>query len=111
MFSLFKINKNLVIYFVIFMIFIPLFGINFLISFLGNILLLIILIPILIFLIALISFKSFKAKLNTCEKCGSISLGQNKKCLNCGAEIKTDSLDTLKEAGETTIEIKAEEIK
>ena len=43
----FTINKNIVFYLVIFLIVIPIFGLNFLISFLGNILLLLILVPFL----------------------------------------------------------------
>ena len=111
MFSIFKINKNIVIYVMVFLIILPLFGFNFLISFLGNILLLLILLPLLITLIGLIGISTFKSKLNTCETCGSISLDLNNKCLNCGADLKTSSSEILKDARETTIEVKAEEIK
>ena len=107
-------NKNLVITSSIFLIVIPIFGINFLLNFLGNILLLVFLVPILILLIALISFNFLKSKVNTCNECGSISLGVNNTCMNCGADMNYESSDnsgTFKEAGETTIEVKAEEIK
>ena len=103
-------NKNLIIYIIFFLIFIPLFGFNFLISFLGNILILIILVPILILLIGVISFNSLKSKLNTCEACGTISLGLSNQCLNCGAELKKNNSEILKEASEATVEVKAEEI-
>ena len=111
MFSLFKLNKNLVISTMFFFIIVTLFGFNFLISILGNILLLLVLIPILISLVALIGINSFKSKLTTCESCGSISLGLDNKCLNCGADLKTSSSEILKNASESTIEVKAEEIK
>ena len=110
MFSLLKINKNLLIYIILFLIFIPLLGLNFIFTVLGNILLVIILIPILLFLLALISFNSFKSKFTTCEACGSISLGLTDKCLNCGADLKKNNSEILIEASESTVEIKAEEI-
>ena len=51
-----NINKNLVTYSLITILVIPIFGINFLISFLGNILLLLFLIPLLILLLLFIGF-------------------------------------------------------
>ena len=111
MFSLFTTNKKLLTYMIFFLIFIPLLGLNFIFTFLGNILLLIILIPVLLILLALISFNSFKSKLRTCEACGSISLGSTDKCLNCGADLKKNNSEILVEASESTVEIKAEEIK
>ena len=101
------------IYFFMILIFITFFGFNFLLNLLGNILLLIFLVPLLIFLITLISFNSFKSKLNICDQCGNISLGINNTCINCGADlgcIKSKNLENLQEPGQTTIEIKAEEI-
>ena len=81
----------------------------FFISFIGNILLLLFLIPILILLILIIGFNSYKSKIKTCNNCGTISLGQNNNCMSCGAEIKENKTD--KKPSESTIEIKAEEIK
>ena len=107
-------NKSIVTYFLIFLIVIPLFGFNFLVSLLGNLLLLALLIPLLIFLIALISFNSLKSKLNTCNQCGTISYGVNNTCMNCGADlddINLKNFENLKKPSETTIEVKAEEIK
>ena len=107
-------NKSLTTYFLIFLIVIPIFGFKFLISFIGNILLLLFLIPLLIFLIALISFNSLKSKVKTCNECGTISLGINNTCFNCGADlddIKTKKAEALKKPSEATIEVKAEEIK
>ena len=107
-------NKNLVTYTLIFFILISLFGFNFFLSFVGNLLLLLFLIPLLILLVLLISFNSLKSKVNTCNQCGSISLGINKTCMNCGADldnIKSKKSESFKKPSETTIEVKAEEIK
>ena len=64
-------------------------------------------------IILLISFNSFKSNLKTCSQCGAISIGKSLNCMNCGAYLKNDSeknnLDT--KPSESTIEIKAEEIK
>ena len=113
MISFIKTNKKLLIYSLIFFIVIPIFGINFLLNLLGNILLLIFLIPLLIILITLISFNSLKSRVNICEKCGNISLGISNKCINCGADlvdINRKHSENFKKPGEATIEVKAEEI-
>ena len=107
-------NKNLITYSIIFLILISLFGFNFFLSLIGNLLLLVFLIPLLIFLIVLINFKSLKSKVSTCNQCGTISLGINNTCMNCGAnldDINQKNYDTLKKPSETIIEVKAEEIK
>ena len=107
-------NKSLITYLLIFLLVIPIFGFNFLISLVGNILLLAFLIPLLIFLIVLISFNSLKSKVNTCNECGTISLGISNTCMNCGADlddINPKNSGAFKKPSETTIEIKAEEIK
>ena len=92
---------------------IPIFGINFFISLLGNILLLLFLIPLLLIALAFIGFNSYKSKINTCSNCGAISLGLSETCMNCGADldnnIKNNQLN--KKPSESTIEVKAEEIK
>ena len=107
-----KKNKNLVAFLIIFLVIIPIFGFNFLLSFLGNILLLIFFVPLLIFLIILISFNSLKSKVKTCPQCGTISLGINNTCMNCGANLDdTNSKTEKNKPSETTIEVKAEEIK
>ena len=108
-----KMNKNLVIYFLILLLALPIFGFNFLINILGNILLLVILIPILLLLIALISLNFLKSKLKTCNNCGTISLGINQTCINCGSDLDEENIknfEELKRPSETTIEVKAEEI-
>ena len=107
-------NKNLVTYSLIFLIVISLFGFNFFLSLIGNLLLLVFLIPLLIFLILLISFNSLKSKVNTCNQCGTLTLGINNTCMNCGADLEntnSKSSEILKKPNETTIEVKAEEIK
>ena len=106
-------NKNLVIYSLILLFVIPIFGFNFLISFIGNILLLIFLIPLLIFLIALISFNFLKSKVKTCNQCGTVFLGISNTCQKCGADLNSleiKNFENLKKPSETTIEVKAEEI-
>ena len=107
-------NKNLVTYSLIFLIVIPLFGFNFFVSLIGNLLLLVFLIPLLVILIVFISFNSLKSKVNTCNQCGTVSLGINNTCINCGADLddlNSKNSESLKKPSETTIEIKAEEIK
>ena len=107
-------KKSLVTYFLIFLILIALFGFNFFLSLIGNLLLLVFLVPLLIFLIILISFNSLKSKVKTCNQCGSVSLSINNTCINCGADLKdinTKGTESLTKPSETTIEVKAEEIK
>ena len=108
-----KVNKTILTYSLILLIIIPIFGINFLISFLGNILLLLFLIPTLIFLLIFIGFNYYKSKFNQCSNCGAISLGLSDTCINCGADLndnnKRNQFD--KTPRESTIEVKAEEIK
>ena len=106
-------NKNLLTYSLIILLVIPIFGINFFISFLGNILLLLFLIPLLLLVLVLIGFNSYKSKINTCSNCGSISFGLNNTCINCGADLNNISKQnkTDKKPSESTIEIKAEEVK
>ena len=107
-------NKSLVTYSLIFLILIALFGFNVFLSLIRNILLLLFLVPLLIFLILLISCYSLKSKVKSCNQCGTIALGINNTCINCGADlydINPQSDDSLKKPSETTIEVKAEEIK
>ena len=107
-----KINKNFLTYSLIILIIIPIFGINFFISFLGNVILLLFLIPLLLLLLVFIGINSFKSNVNICGKCGAISLDGKNTCMNCGAEIgdigKENKLD--KQASESTIDVQAEEV-
>ena len=108
-----KANKNLLTYSLILIILIPFVGINFFISFLGNIIILLFLVPLLLLLVFFVAFNSYRSKMNTCKQCGSISFGLTNNCMNCGAELedisKKNQLD--EKPSESTIEIKAEEIK
>ena len=108
-----KVNKNLLTFSLIVLIIIPIFGVNFLISFFGNILLLLFLIPILLLLLVFIGFNSYKSKIKTCSNCGSISLGLRDNCMNCGANLENINKKNQsdKKPSESTIEVKAEEIK
>ena len=108
-----KANKNLLTYSLIALIVIPIFGINFFISFLGNILLLLFLIPLLLVILVFIGFNTYKSKINTCDNCGAISLGLSKTCMNCGTNLENISNKNQfnKNPSESTIEVKAEEIK
>ena len=108
-----KANKNLLIYSLIILLVIPFFGINFLISFLGNILLLLFLIPLLLVGLVFIGFNSYKSNINRCNSCGAISLGLSENCMNCGAYLDNISNNNQfdKKPSESTIEVKAEEVK
>ena len=108
-----KANKNLLTFSLIILIFIPIFGFNFFISFVGNILLLLFLIPLLLLVLVFIGFNSYKSKINTCSNCGTISLGLSETCMNCGADLENISKKNQlnEKPSESTIEVEAEEIK
>ena len=108
-----KANKNLITFSLIILIVIPIFGINFFISFLGNILLLLFLIPLLLAILVFMGFNFYKSKINTCNNCGAISLGFNETCMNCGENLKDISNNNQfnKKPSESIIEVKAEEVK
>ena len=108
-----KGNKTLLTYTLITFVIISIFGINFFISFLGNILLLLFLIPLFLLLIIFIGLNSYKSKINTCSNCGAISLGLSDTCMNCGDNLKDSNKESKydKNPSERTIEIKAEEVK
>ena len=111
--SFLKVNKTLITYSLIILIVIPIFGFKFFISFVGNILLLLFLIPLLLLVLVFLGFNSYKSKINTCKSCGSISFGLSETCLNCGANLENISNDDQfnKKPSESTIEVKAEEVK
>ena len=107
-----KTNKNLLSYSLILLVIVPLFGINFFLSFLGNILLLLFLIPLFLLIVAVLVFNSFKSKINTCSNCGTISFSSEGTCMNCGSDLGIVSKDQMNiKPSESTIEVKAEEIK
>ena len=107
-----KGNKSLLTYSLILLTVIPIFGINFFISFLGNILLLLFLIPLLLVTLVFIGFNSYKSKINRCNSCGTISIGLSENCMNCGANLEniTNKNQFDKKPSESTIEVKAEEV-
>ena len=108
-----KGNKTLLTYILITFVIISIFGINFFISFLGNILLLLFLIPLILLLILFLGFNSYKSKINTCNNCGAISLSFSDTCMNCGGELNNKYKESKfdKNPSERTIEVKAEEVK
>ena len=111
--SFLKANKNLLTYSLITLIVIPIIGINFFISFIGNILILLFLIPLLLVILVFIGFNYYKSKINSCNKCGAISLGLSKTCMNCGANLEKISNNNqfIEKPSESTIEVIAEEVK
>ncbi|MDC3045118.1 hypothetical protein OA098_03460 [Prochlorococcus sp. AH-736-B04] len=113
MYYFLKANKNLLLSSLFILMIIPIFGINLFISFLGNILLLLFLFPLLIVILIFIGFNSYKSKINRCSSCGVISLGLSETCMNCGANLenisKSNQFDM--KPSESTIEVKAEEVK
>ena len=112
MYDFFKANKNLITYSLIILIALPIFGLNLLVSFLGNIILLLFLIPFFLLILIVIVFNIYKSKISTCNNCGAISLGLNETCMNCGADLNNvkKKNELGKNPSERTIEIKAEEI-
>ena len=106
-------NILLLLFLIPLLLLFSLFGFKFFISFLGNIFLLLFLIPLLLFLIGLLGFNSFKSKINTCSNCGAISLGLSQTCMNCGTNLENINNNNLfdKNPGESTIEVNAEEVK
>ena len=108
-----KANRNFFTYSLIILTLISIFGINFFLSFLGNILLLLFLIPLLLIILVFIGFNSYKSKIITCNSCGAISLEFSETCINCGANLKNISNINQfdKKPSDSTIEVKAEEVK
>ena len=106
-------HNKLIPYSLIFILILPLFGFNFLIGLLGNILLLIVLIPLLIFIVGFLGLNSLKSSINLCENCGSTIIGNNVSCPYCDYKsiknIQKDD-DLSSDASNKIIEVKAEEI-
>ena len=108
-----KANKNLLNYILIILIIIPIFGINFFLSFLGNIILLLFLIPLFLLLLVILGFNYYNSKIIKCSNCGAISLGFRETCMNCGSNLsEINKKNQINEKpSESTIEVMAEEIK
>ncbi len=83
-----KFNKKILTYTLITLIVIPIFGFNFVLGVLSNILLLLFLIPLLIIVLVFLGFTYYKSKINTCSNCGAISFDLNKTCMNCGIDLE-----------------------
>ena len=113
MYYFLKANKNILLYSLFILMVIPIFGINLFISFIGNILLLLFLFPLLIVILIFVGFNSYKSKINRCSSCGAISLGLSETCMNCGANLENISKNNQfdKKPSESTIDVKAEEVK
>ena len=108
-----KTNKNLLTYSLVSLIIIPIFGIKLLLSLLGNVIIILFLIPLILLILLFIAFNYYKSKINTCSKCGAILLNLQDTCMNCGADLENISRINQydKKPSESTIEVKAEEIK
>ena len=106
-------NKNFLLYSFVILLVIPIFGLKFILSFLGNIFLLFLLIPLLLLLLAFIGFNSYKSKVSTCSNCGAISLDLSETCINCGANLNDINKENrvYENPSDSTIEVEAEEIK
>ena len=106
-------QNKLITYSLIFIVIIPLFGFNFLISLLGNFLLLIILVPLLLLIVGFLGLNSLKSNINLCESCGSTIIGNNGNCPYCDYKpienLQKDD-DLSSDASNKIIEVKAEEI-
>ena len=104
-------NKNLLTCTFILLLVLPIFGINFFIGILGNILLLLFLIPLFLLLLVFLGFNYYNSKINKCSNCGAISLGFTETCMNCGTDLSDINKNQKnKKPSESTIEVMAEEI-
>ena len=108
-----KANKSFFTYSLIILLLIPIFGIKLIFSFFGHVLLILFLIPILLLLLLLLGFNSYRSKINICSNCGAMSFGINETCMNCGENLEeiSNKNQLEKKPSESTIEVKAEEIK
>ena len=106
-------NKNLLVYSLIVLILISIFGINFFIGILGNILLLLFLIPLFLLLLVFLGLNYYNSKINKCSNCGTISFGFSETCMNCGTNLSdmSNKNQINKKPSESTIEVIAEELK
>ena len=108
-----RTNKNILTYTLIIFIILPIFGINFFIGILGNIILLLFLIPLFLLLLVFLGLNYYNSKINKCSNCGTISFGFSENCMNCGTNLSDMSNKNKinKKPSESTIEVIAEEIK
>ena len=105
-------NKSLFTYSIVSFLIIFFFGFNFLFSLLGNILILLFLSPILLIALAFLLINSLKSKFKVCKNCGTTIMIDSENCLYCGSSFSEFENNKIysEDAGNETIEIKAEEI-
>tara|TARA_Y100000589_G_scaffold325679_1_gene364061 strand:- start:2977 stop:3300 length:324 start_codon:yes stop_codon:yes gene_type:complete len=105
-------QKNFITYSLIFFLILSFFGFNFILSFIGNILILLLLTPLLLIGLTFLGLNFFKSKIKVCDNCGSTIIGDNTNCLYCGYELsqKIQSNGISNDPSKETIEIEAEEI-
>ena len=108
-----RTNKNILTYTLIIFIILPIFGINFFIGILGNIILLLFLIPLFLLLLVFLGLNYYNSKINKCSNCGTISVGFSETCMNCGSNLnEINKKNQINEKpSESIIEVMAEEIK
>ena len=106
-------NKSLVTYSILSILIIFFFGFNFLVSLLGNILILLFFAPILLIIIAFLGINSFKSKFKVCTNCGTTIMTEGTSCLYCGSNFSEveGNKNYSENAGSETVEIEAEEVK
>ena len=111
--SFLKINKNFLTYSLFILLLVPFFGINFFLSFIGNLLLLLFLIPLLLIILVYLGFNFYKSKINICSNCGAVSFDLSETCVKCGADLENTGkkIQLDKDPSESTIDVMAEEIK
>ena len=103
-------NKSILTYIIISLIIIFFFGFNFLISLLGNLLILLFLTPLLLIGIAFLIINSLNSKLQICTNCGLTTVS-GESCQYCGSNLnKIKNQKLSDDASSETIEIEAEEI-
>tara|TARA_Y100000589_G_scaffold203320_1_gene191804 strand:- start:151 stop:474 length:324 start_codon:yes stop_codon:yes gene_type:complete len=105
-------NKSILTYSIISSLIIFFFGFNFLISLLGNILIILFLTPILLVGIAFLGINFFRSKVKVCTNCGATLISESENCLYCGTNLSVaeSSNNYSNDASSETIEIEAEEI-
>tara|TARA_B100001287_G_scaffold25498_1_gene18518 strand:- start:235 stop:558 length:324 start_codon:yes stop_codon:yes gene_type:complete len=105
-------NNSLITYSIVSFLIVFFFGFNFLLSLLGNILILLFFVPILFIILAFLGINSFKSKFKVCTNCGTTLISESERCLYCGSNFNKieNNKNYSENASNETIEIDAEEI-
>ena len=105
-------NNSLITYSIVSFLIVFFFGFNFLLSLLGNILILLFFVPILFIVLAFLGINSFKSKFKVCTNCGTTLISESERCLYCGSNFNKieNNKNYSENASNETIEIDAEEI-